>query len=130
MINSISIKNLKQFGFLISFGIPFFIGWLFPFIEGHNFKLWTLFVGIPFLIITYLNPKLLKIPYKAWMKIGEILGWVNSKIIMGGIFIFILFPISIIMRATGYDPLNRKFNKKSSYRKNKKNHIVDLKKIF
>ena len=64
------------------------------------------------------------------MKIGEILGWVNSKIIMGGIFIFILFPISIIMRATGYDPLNRKFNKKSSYRKNKKNHIVDLKKIF
>ena len=64
------------------------------------------------------------------MKIGEILGWVNSKIIMGGIFIFILFPISIIMRATGYDPLRRKFNKKSSYRENKKNHIVDLKKIF
>ena len=130
MINSISIKNLKQFGFIISFGIPLIIGWLFPLMTGHNFRVWTLFVGIPFLIITFLNPKLLKIPYKVWMKLGEVLGWVNSKIILGSIFIFILFPISIIMRASGYDPLRNKFNNKSSYRENKKNYIIDLTRIF
>tara|TARA_B100001989_G_C24369057_1_gene378441 strand:- start:115 stop:507 length:393 start_codon:yes stop_codon:yes gene_type:complete len=130
MINSISIKNLKQFGFIISFGVPLIIGWLFPLMTGHNFRVWTLFVGIPFLIITFLNPKLLKIPYKVWMKLGEVLGWVNSKIILGSIFIFILFPISIIMRASGYDPLRNKFNNKSSYRENKKNYIIDLTRIF
>ncbi len=130
MKNSISIKTLKQFGFLLSFGIPFFVGWLLPFITGHNFRIWTIFVGLPFLVITYLNPKFLKNPYKAWMAIGELLGWINSKIILGSIFIFILFPISIIMKSSGYDPLKMKFHKKSSYRENKKNYTIDLTRIF
>ena len=40
-----------------------------------------------------------------WEKIGQGLGWINSKIIMGAVFFTILFPIAIITRLFGRDTL-------------------------
>lgn len=33
-----------------------------------------------------------------WFKISEVLGWINSRLLLGIIFFFFLFPISLIMR--------------------------------
>ncbi len=64
------------------------------------------------------------------MKIGHILGWLNSNKILGLVFLFVLQPIALIMRIFGHDPLRtRKFAKKS-YREIKTNHKVNFKKIF
>ena len=44
MKKDISNKQLKEFGILIGFGFPIFIGWLIPLISGHFFKIWTLYI--------------------------------------------------------------------------------------
>ena len=105
MRNLFPKKELREFGWIISFGFPIIIGWIIPLLWGHGFKTWTIFVGTPFLIITISNPNLLFYPYKAWMVFGEI-RWINSKIIFGVIFLIILIPISFTMRIFGYDLLN------------------------
>ena len=65
------------------------------------------------------------------MKIGNILGWINSRIILGLVYIFILMPISLIMRATGYDPLQIKnVKKQETYKKDKRKYIINLRRIF
>ena len=64
------------------------------------------------------------------MSIGLALGWVNSRLILGLVFLFVLQPIALIMRIMGYDPLKIKKNKKSSYREVKTNHEINLNKIF
>lgn len=130
MKKNISKKILREFGFLISFTFPILIGWLLPAIRGHSFKIWTLWVSLFALIATIIKPLLLFYPYKTWMKIGNILGWLNSNLILGLVFIGVLIPISIVMKIIGYDPLRLKKNSQKSYREIKVNYKVNLKKIF
>ena len=81
-------------------------------------------------ILGILSPGLLLYPYRAWMNLGHILGWVNSRIILGLVFLIVLQPIALIMRILGHDPLRTKKFAQESYREIKTNHKVNLKKIF
>tara|TARA_Y100001968_G_scaffold246327_1_gene230539 strand:- start:443 stop:838 length:396 start_codon:yes stop_codon:yes gene_type:complete len=128
--SSISQKQLREFGFLLGFGIPILIGWILPLISGHHFKAWTLWIGIPSLMLGTFNPKFLFYPYKGWMKLGYVLAWVNSRIILGLVFLLILQPIALIMRVIGYDPLRKNKNTTRSYREVKENHKTNLTRIF
>ena len=130
MKNKIQKKTLREFGFLIGIVFPFVIGWVLPLIEGHSFRTWTLWIGIISLILAISKPRLLIYPYRAWMKLGHILGWVNSRIILGLVFLFVLLPIALIMRIFGHDPLRTKKFAQKSYREIKTNNKVNLKKIF
>tara|TARA_Y100001968_G_scaffold231300_1_gene214083 strand:+ start:1259 stop:1654 length:396 start_codon:yes stop_codon:yes gene_type:complete len=128
--SSISQKKLREFGFLIGIGFPVIIGWIIPSISGHLFRFWSLWIGVPLFILGILRPSLLFYPYKVWIKIGLTLGWINSKIILGLVFLLILLPISLIMKVFGYDPLKKKKNNLLTFREVKENHKVDLTKIF
>ena len=55
MKESISKKQLREFGLLIGLGIPIVIGWGIPAIGGHMFRFWTLWIGIPFLFFGFSN---------------------------------------------------------------------------
>ena len=123
-------KQLREFGLLIGFGFPILIGWLLPLLFGHEFKIWTIWIGVPGLILGLTSPRLLRYPYKIWMELGHALGWVNSHIILGLVFIFVLQPIAYIMRLAGHDPLRRRRKGEKSYRENRKNHHTDLTRIF
>ncbi len=126
----ISKKQLREFGILIGFGFPLLIGWLLPAIAGHGFRTWTIWVGMTGLILGMKLPLLLYYPYKAWMATGHALGWINSHIILGLVFIFILQPIAYLMRFTGYDPLRRRRKGEKTYRENRQDHKTDLTRIF
>ena len=126
----ISKKQLREFGLLIGFGFPTLLGWLLPLLFGHEFRLWTLWVGILGLILGLTAPRLLRYPYKGWMTLGHALGWVNSRIILGLVYMIVLLPISFVMRFIGYDPLRTKPKNVKSYRENRKNHKTDLTRIF
>ena len=130
MKESISKKQLREFGFLIGFGFPILIGLIIPAFGGHAFRTWTLYVGLPSFILGILKPSLLFYPYKGWMILGLALGWINSRIILGLIFLLVLQPIALIMKLLGYDPLRKKWNKEISYREIKENEKVDLTRIF
>ena len=130
MTNKISKKQLRDFGYLIGFGLPLIIGWLIPSITGHGFRAWTLWISIPTLVIGVLSPRILRKPYQAWMQLGHVLGYVNSRIILGLVFIAVLQPIAFVMRAFGYDPLRAKKSNLLSFKENKKGSKVDLTRIF
>ena len=128
--SAFSKKQLREFGFLFGLGFPIIIGWILPGIIGHLFRSWTLWVGVPFFFLAILKPDLLLYPYKLWMELGHALGWINSRIVFGLIFILVLLPISFIMRFFGYDPLKKMKNNQNSYREIKQKHKVDLTRIF
>lgn len=126
----LSKKILREFGFLLGFGFPLIIGFLIPLISGHGFRYWTLCLGIIFLFFAIIKPNFLNRPYKMWMKLGHILGWLNSRLILGLIFILVLLPISFFMRIFGYDPLKRKKLNTKSYREITKYNKIDINRIF
>jgi len=130
MKETIFKKQLREFGLLIGFGFPILIGILLPAVAGHGFRAWTLWVGVPALIFGLTAPRLLHYPYKGWMTLGHALGWINSHIILGLVFIVVLQPIAYAMRVSGYDPLRRRRKGEETYRENRKNHHTDLTRIF
>ena len=130
MKNKIDKKQLKEFGLIIGIGFPLILGFLLPFLMGHNFNIWTIFIGIPSILIGISKPSLLNYPYLIWMKMGLILGWINSRLILGLIFIVVLQPIAFFMKLFGHDPLRIKKTSKDSYKISRKDHIIDLTKIF
>ena len=130
MKNSISKKKLREFSLLIGFALPIIVGWILPALAAHNFRTWTLLIGIPILIIGLIKPSLIFYPYKIWMQIGAILGWFNSRLILGFIFYFVLLPISFMMKIFGYDPLRLKKNNQKSYREFTQEKKIDLTRIF
>ena len=130
MKHDISLKNLREFGYLIGFGFPIIIGWILPLISGHSFRSWTLLIGLPSLLIGIIKPRLLFLPYIGWMKLGNILGWINSRLILGVVFLIVLQPIAVLMKIFGYDPLREKRIKLQSYREIRKEKNINLNIIF
>ena len=130
-MNSTKNKNeLRNFGLIVGTLFPFLLGFILPLLFGHQYRYWTLFIGFPLIIIGLIAPKKLKVFYDIWIKIGNLLGYINSKIILVTIFFLIVQPIALIMKFVGYDPLRRKTNISTSYREVRKNDKIDLEKIF
>ncbi len=59
------------------------------------------------------------------MKIGHVLGWVNSRLVLGLVFLIVLIPISFFMKLFGYDPLRKKKDNQKKLQK-KKRFMVSL----
>lgn len=123
-------NKLREFGLFMGIGFPFIVGFLLPYLMSHNYRFWTFYIGIPFLIFAIFKPHKLSFLYKKWISLGNLLGWLNSKIILGIIFFIVLIPISLLMKIFGYDPLRIKKLNVISYRVNKDKNKVDLTKIF
>ena len=102
-----------------SFGIVFFAFFLiisiFPLFKNGDLRIWSLIVGIIFLVLGILKSEILTPLNRIWFKIGIILGNFISPIVMGFIFFFVVTPISLIMKLFGKDILNLKKNNKESY---------------
>lgn len=125
-----SKKQLREFGIFVGFFFPFFIGWFLPSLFGHNFRIWTLYLGLPLIFTGIIAPSSLRFIYKKWIQIGEFLGFINGYLILGLIFILVMQPISLIMKLFGYDPLKKKSTQCKSYREERLHDNINLDKIF
>ena len=84
-----------------------------------NLYLMRLSVGIS--ILSLLFPKAGYYIVLGWGKIGQGLGWVNSRIILSIIFFVFLCPIAIAYRAFNHNPLRLKRDKDSLF--TDRNHL-------
>ena len=97
-------KQLRSFGLLM--GGVFSLISLWPFLfHGQSVHLWAGVIASVFGILGVFAPGLLAPVYQVWMKIGEKLGWINSRIILAILFFGIVTPIGWLMRLLGKRPL-------------------------
>lgn len=111
-MNTPSNKELKTFSLIWSF--IFIIIAIFPLFNGLSIRLWSIIVAFIFFIITFTKPILLSGFYKVWLKFGEIIGNIISKVIMTILFYGLFTPIALILRLLGKDLLGKKLDKNSS----------------
>ena len=105
-------KQLRTFGIALSILLGI-IG-LIHLLKGNapqNFWFWGA-AGVVFLA-TLSVPILIKPIYRVAIFIAHILGWINTRIILGLIYYLLFTPIAIIMKILGRDALNRKFDKEA-----------------
>jgi hypothetical protein len=107
--STIPKKELRSFGLILAGG--FLLIGLWPVVVRHqNARLWAVAIGLSFGIIGLLAPSLLRRVYPVWMMLGNALGWINSKIVLGTLFYLVITPMRVVLAIARHDPLNRTFD--------------------
>ena len=124
----IKIGSNKSFG--IVFAIVFSLIALWPLLKGNEIRLWSLIISLIFLILGFMNSKILTPLNKLWFKLGIFLGNFIAPIVMGIIFFFVVTPTGIIMKLLGKDLIKLKKNNENSYWIEKKDIKSSMKNQF
>jgi hypothetical protein len=124
-----SQNSNRSFGLL--FFIVFLIIGLWPLKNGANLNFYFIAISGIFLTLGLINSKILSPLYKAWIKLGEILGIIIAPIVMFLIYFIVLTPISLIVRLFGKDLLGLRFSKKKeTYWVKRKKNLGPMKNQF
>ncbi len=75
----------------------------------------TLPLGSLLILLGLLWPKALVWPNRGWLLLAEGLSFVTTRIILGIVFFLVITPIGVVKRLTGWDPLDRRSGRRSSY---------------
>ena len=102
-------KGLREFGLITGGFIALLFGLLLPLLWGHQLPLIPWIIAIVLVILSLLIPQSLAPIYQGWMRVSQVLAWVNNRLILGIIFFIIVTPMALIMKIIKRDPLKRKF---------------------
>jgi hypothetical protein len=106
----LTIKELREFGFLTGAIIAGLFGLILPLINGHSLPMIPWIIAIVLAGIALFVPKSLDPVYGIWMKIGLALGWLNSRIILSIVFFIIVTPMALMMKLLKRDTMARRFD--------------------
>ena len=113
--------ELRKFGLIMGAMFALIFGLLLPWFSdktAQTWPIWPFIVMAVFWLVAFVAPQILEPINTIWLKFGNVMGWVNSRIILGAMFFLIIFPIGLILRLMGKDGMNRKWLKEAkSYRK-------------
>lgn len=102
----------KEFGLFIAL-ILLAVG-LWRLYEGGPHAWYWIAVAVSLAIATALFPRIWAPVLRVWMPIAHLLGWINTRIILGAVFFIMIVPMAGLMRLFGYDPLHLRKRRNNS----------------
>jgi len=118
-------KGLRSFGLTTGAILIALFGLFLPWLFEHAFPVWPWVVAGVLAVWALTVPLTLRPVYRGWMVVGHVLGWVNTRIILGILFYLVFLPAGLLMRALGKDPMARRFTADRSYRVQSAEHPRD-----
>jgi hypothetical protein len=97
---------LRKFGLTVG-GVFLLLGTV-SWWRGHEVAplvMWTL--GAPLVVLGAVAPSLLGPVERAWMAMAEVLGRINTRLILGALYFLVVTPMGIVRRWRD-DPLDRR----------------------
>jgi hypothetical protein len=127
-VKKLDKQGLRKFGLTTGVIVAVLFGLLLPWLFNHDWPTWPWVVAVVLWVWAMLLPATLEAVYHGWMKVGHVLGWINTRIILGVMFYTVFFLVGLIMKVIGNDPMSRKIDKATtSYRVSShprdKNHV-------
>ena len=105
-------KDLRDFSLIWS--AIFFVVGLYPLVAGEEIRPIPLAISALFLIIAFTSPSILTGFYKVWLKFGDFMGGIISRVILSVLFFGMFTPISFVLKLAGKDLLKKKLDKDGS----------------
>ena len=107
--------GLRKFGLMTGGIVVVLFALFFPWVfEMETMPMWPWIVAAILWLPALLMPAVLNPVYTTWMKVGLVLGWINTRIILGVLFYAMILPMGIVMRLFGNDPMARKIDKSAT----------------
>jgi len=118
-MNNLKMPSNRSFG--IVFFVVFIIVSLYPLLNDHNIRIWSLIVSFIFLFLGLSNSILLIPLNSLWFKLGLFLGKYIAPIVMGIVYFALVFPTFLFLKLFKKNYLNIK------YEKNRHSYWIDVK---
>ena len=110
-------SDLRNFGLVLGSLFAAFFG-IWPMFRSHPaIHVWPWCVAALLWVLALLQPSMLSYLYDGWTRLGWVLGWVNTRVILTLIYLVLITPLGMVMRLFGRDRMARRFDQGSvSYR--------------
>lgn len=113
-----SKRSLKKFG--MTMGAALLVITLLMLIRHRREAGCPVFIAFLFFSLGLAAPGLLRPFYVLWMRFALVLGWINTRLILGVLFYLVFTPIAIVLRLLRTDLLDVRIEKqRESYWKKK-----------
>jgi hypothetical protein len=99
----------RKFGLITSGACLFITAW--QYFVHHHVITWLLAIGVLLILLAVIIPQILNPLRLVWDKIGNVLGMINTSIILFLLYFLIVTPVGLIMRLLGKNNLDLKFNR-------------------
>jgi hypothetical protein len=94
--------------------------------RGTVYWYWPLAGSLFFIITAFVGYPILKPLYIGWMAFAYVLGWINTRVLLGVFFYLILTPIGLLLRVGGKDLLDQKVDRSArTYWKKRERQAFD-----
>jgi hypothetical protein len=101
--------ELRNFGLIVG-GIFAAISVWPAIFRGGNVRLWMTGLAAVLIVPALVAPRVLAPAHRVWMALGNALGWVNTRLVLGLIFFGLITPMGLVFRLAGRDPMQRAFD--------------------
>jgi hypothetical protein len=103
------VRELKRFGLLLGTLVLIMFAGI-PFLRRHALLGWPWLVAAMLWLPALIAPRTLSYAHRGWTRLGEALGWLNTRVILSLLYVIAVLPIGLVMRLAGRDPMQRKFD--------------------
>jgi hypothetical protein len=108
----VAASSARAFGWLMA-GVAALVG-LWALWKGKGWMPWPFAIAIAFALITLLELSVLHALNRWWMGLAAFLGRVVTPLVMGLIYFGLVTPLGLLMRLSGKDPMQRRFDPTAS----------------
>jgi len=95
------VKALRQFAWQMAIAIPLLFAVFLPWLFSWQWPLWPFYLAVILLLFAAIYPRGLYYPYRLWMAFATVMGWLNTRILLGLVFYVLMLPIGLVLRLTG-----------------------------
>ena len=121
--DNLTSKDLRSFGLIMAVMIAAIFGLLLPWVFDHDRPIWPWYVSGAFALGALVFARALRPIYKLWLAFGAVMGWINTRLILGILYFAMFTPISGLFALIGVDPMRRRLELETeSYRVDSKGY--------
>jgi hypothetical protein len=101
LANRNDTSAMRSFALTMSMVFPIVFTLLLPWLFNSRVAYWPFAVSSVLMSLYVVYPKGIYYPYYVWMIIASVLGWFNTRLILGLVFYIVITPIGLIMKTLG-----------------------------
>jgi len=115
LANRNDTSAMRSFALTMSIVFPIVFTLLLPWLFNSGVAYWPFAVSCVLMSLYVVYPKGIYYPYYMWMIIASVLGWFNTRLILGLVFYIVITPIGLLMKTLGKLQYKKQVNNQSNW---------------
>lgn len=102
-----SPAQLRAFGLVLAAFVALLLGVALPWLGALPAAPWPWLAAGLLAATALAAPRAMAPVHRAWTAIGRVLGWINTRVLLGVVFFALITPMGLVRRWAGKGPIRR-----------------------